>query len=191
MKRYGIPRLAFINKMDRTGADPFKVADQMREKLGGVVLMFQIPIGLGEDFDGVVDLIEMKAYRNAGEKGDDVLVEEIPADLVEDAKKHRQEMLEGLAMYSDEMMELLLSEEEVSNDLVYSTACAAIKAQSFTPVFMGTAFKNKAVQPLIDAVLRYLPSPLERKISAKQWDCLLYTSPSPRDQRGSRMPSSA
>ena len=170
MKRYGIPRLAFVNKMDRTGADPFKVADQMREKLGGVVLLFQIPIGLGEDFDGVVDLIEMKAYRNSGDKGQDIIVEDIPADMVDDANKYRQEMLEGLAMYSDEMMELLLSEEEVSNDLIYKVACAAIKAQSFTPLFMGTAFKNKSVQPLIDAIVRYLPSPLERTISAKQWD---------------------
>ena len=170
MKRYGIPRLAFVNKMDRTGADPFKVADQMREKLGVEVILFQLPIGMGETFDGVVDLIEMKAYRNDGEKGETILVEDIPADMVDDANKYRQEMLEGLSMYSDEMMELLLSEEEVSNDLIYSVAAAAIKAQSFTPLFMGTAFKNKSVQPLIDAIVRYLPSPLERKISAKQWD---------------------
>lgn len=170
MKRYGIPRLAFVNKMDRTGADPFDVADQMREKLGVEVILFQIPIGLGEDFDGVVDLIEMKAYRNDGEKGEIVLTEEIPADMMDDANKYRHELLEGLSMYSDEMMELLLSEEEVSKELIYKTAAAAIKAQSFTPMFMGTAYKNKAVQPLIDAVVRYLPSPLERKIAAKQWD---------------------
>lgn len=170
MKRYGIPRLAFVNKMDRTGANPFKVADQMREKLGVDVIMFQIPIGMGEDFDGVVDLIEMKAYRNDGEKGETVLVEEIPADMLEQAQQYRQELLEGLSMFSDEMMELLLSEEQVPNELVYSVAAAAIKAQSFTPMFMGTAFKNKAVQPLIDAVVRYLPSPLERTIVAKQWD---------------------
>ena len=170
MKRYGIPRLAFVNKMDRTGADPFKVADQMREKLGVEVILFQLPIGLGENFDGVVDLIEMKAYRNDGEKGETVLVEDIPEDMVDDANKYRQELLEGLSMYSDEMMELLLSEEEVSKDLIYKVAAAAIKAQSFTPLFMGTAFKNKAVQPLIDAIVRYLPNPLERKISAKQWD---------------------
>ena len=170
MKRYGIPRLAFVNKMDRTGADPFKVADQMREKLAVEVILFQIPIGLGENFDGVVDLIEMKAYRNDGDKGEIVLVEEIPAELVDDANKYRQELLEGLSMYSDEMMELLLSEEEVSKELIYTVAAAAIKSQSFTPMFMGTAFKNKSVQPLVDAVIRYLPNPEERKISAKQWD---------------------
>ena len=170
MKRYGIPRLAFVNKMDRTGADPFKVADQMREKLAVEVILFQIPIGLGENFDGVVDLIEMKAYRNDGDNGEIVLVEEIPAELVDDANKYRQELLEGLSMYSDEMMELLLSEEEVSKELIYTVAAAAIKSQSFTPMFMGTAFKNKSVQPLVDAVIRYLPNPEERKISAKQWD---------------------
>ncbi|MEL7496631.1 MAG: elongation factor G [Planctomycetota bacterium] len=170
MKRYGIPRLAFINKMDRTGADPFKVCDQMREKLGGDVIMFQLPIGLGETFDGVVDLIEMKSYRNDGDKGEDVIVGEVPEDMMEQANDYRQQLLEGLSMYSDEMMELLLSEEEVSKELIYNTAASAIKAQSFTPVFMGTAFKNKCVQPLIDAVVRYLPSPLERKIYAKKWD---------------------
>ena len=170
MKRYGIPRLAFINKMDRTGADPFKVCDQMREKLGGDVLMFQLPIGEGENFEGVIDLIEMNAIRTEGEKGENVVVSEIPENLVDQAKDYRQQMLEGLSMFSDEMMELLLSEEEVSKDLIYQTAASAIKAQSFTPVFMGSAFKNKCVQPLVDAICRYLPSPLERKISAKQWE---------------------
>ena len=170
MKRYGIPRLAFVNKMDRTGADPYKVADQMREKLGVDVLMFQIPIGEGETFEGVIDLIEMKAYRNDGEKGETVLVEDIPADYQEKAQQYRQEMLEGLSMFSDEMMELLLSEEEIPTDLIYKVAAEAIKAQSFTPMFMGSAFKNKCVQPLIDAIVRYLPSPLERQISALDYD---------------------
>lgn len=170
MKRYGIPRLAFINKMDRTGADPFKVCDQMREKLGVDVIMFQLPIGEGENFEGVIDLIEMQAIRTTGEKGENVEVSDVPAEMMDQAKEYRQNLLEGLSMYSDEMMELLLSEEEVSKELVYKTAAAAIKAQSFTPVFMGSAFKNKCVQPLINAICRYLPSPLERKISAKQWD---------------------
>ena len=170
MKRYGIPRIAFINKMDRTGADPFKVVGQMREKLGGDVIMFQIPIGLGEEFEAVIDLVEMKAYYYDGEKGEAVRTEDIPAGNLEEANKFRQEMLEGLSMYSDEMMELLLSEEEVPTDLIYTVAAAAIKAQSFTPVLVGTAFKNKGVQTLVDAVVRYLPSPLERKIKAKNWE---------------------
>ncbi len=170
MKRYDVPRIAFINKMDRTGADPFKVANQMRDKLGGDVIMFQIPIGLGEEFEAVIDLIEMKAYYYDGEKGETVRTEDIPEANLEDARKYRQEMLEGLSMYSDQMMELLLSEEEVPTDLIYKVAPEAIKAQSFTPVLMGTAFKNKGVQTLIDAVVRYLPSPLERKIKAKNWE---------------------
>jgi len=170
MKRYGIPRLAFVNKMDRTGADPFKVAKQMREKLAVTVILFQIPMGLGEEFQGVIDLVEMKALYYDGEKGETVRTEEIPAEYLEDAKDYRQEMLEGLAMYSDQMMELLLSEEEVPIKLIYDVAIEAIRAQSFTPMFMGTAFKNKGVQTLIDAVVRYLPSPLERKIKALAYD---------------------
>ena len=170
MKRYGIPRLAFVNKMDRTGADPIKVAAQMRDKLNVEVILFQIPMGLGELFTGVIDLIELKAIYNDGEKGEVIRTEEIPAEYLASAKKYRQELLEGLSMYSDQMMELLLSEEQVPTDLIYSVAIEAIRAQSFTPMFMGTAFKNKGVQTLIDAVVRYLPSPLDRKIKAKNWE---------------------
>lgn len=170
MKRYGIPRLAFVNKMDRIGADPFKVADQMREKLNVEVILFQLPIGLGEEFQGVIDLIEQKAYFYDGEKGETVRTEEIPADYVDQANEYRQMLLEGLSMYSDPMMELLLSEEEVPKDLIYETATTAIRSQSFTPLFVGTAFKNKGVQTLLDAVVRYLPSPLEREIKAKNWE---------------------
>jgi elongation factor G len=170
MKRYHVPRLAFINKMDRTGADPFKVTEQMREKLGGDIILFQIPIGLGETFEAVIDLIEMKAYYNDGERGETVRVADIPESHLEEANKYRQEMLESLSMYSDEMMELLLSEEEVATDLIYSVATDAIRSQDLTPVFMGTAFKNKGVQTLIDAVCRYLPSPLDHKIKAKNWE---------------------
>jgi elongation factor G len=170
MKRYGIPRLAFVNKMDRTGADPFKVAQQMRDKLNVEVLMFQLPIGLGEEFAGIIDLIEMKAYYYDGEKGEKVRTEEIPADYVEQAGEYRQHLLEGLSMYSDQMMELLLSEEEVPTELAYQVATDAIRAQSFTPLFLGTAFKNKGVQTLLDNVVRYLPSPLDRQIKAKNWE---------------------
>ncbi len=170
MKRYGIPRLAFVNKMDRVGSDPFKVAEQMREKLHVEVILFQLPIGLGEEFQGVIDLIEQKAYYYDGEKGETVRTEEIPADYVDQSVEYRQLLLEGLAMYSDPMMELLLSEEEVPKDLIYATATTAIRAQSFTPLFVGTAFKNKGVQTLLDAVVRYLPSPLEREIKAKNWE---------------------
>jgi elongation factor G len=163
MKRYQIPRLAFINKMDRTGANPYRVTKQLREKLQAEAFMMQIPIGLEDNFKGVVDLIEMQAYTHDGKEGEEVIVGPIPADLVEEAKEKRGEMLEALSMYSDEMMEKLLSEEEVSKELIYKVTRDAIFAGA-TPVFMGSAFKNKGVQPLLDAVIRYLPSPLDREI---------------------------
>ena len=170
MKRYKVPRLAFINKMDRTGADPESVVEQMRDKLGAEAVMMQIPVGAGETFEGVVDLTTMKAFYNDGEKGEKVRVEEIPAELVEKAQKMRQEMLEAIAMFSDEMMELLLSEEEIPEKLITETVLKGVQGLLFTPVYMGTAFKNKGVQPLLDAVTAFLPSPLDRKISAKNWE---------------------
>lgn len=166
MKRYQIPRLAFINKMDRTGANPFRVTEQLRTKLGAEAFMMQLPIGAEENFRGVIDLVEMKAYTFGGERGEVVEVNEIPADLRDEAEDYRGKMLEALSMYNDEMMELLLSEEEVPKDLVYKVARQAVLAGA-TPVFMGTAYKNKGVQPLLDAVTRYLPSPLEREIRGK------------------------
>ena len=170
MKRYSVPRLAFINKMDRTGADPFKVVAQMREKLGADAIMMQIPIGEGETFEGVIDLTTMKEIYNDGEKGETVRTEDIAPERLEEAKKYRQEMLEGLSMYSDELMELLLSEEEISEELIHQVTTQAVREQGSTPVFMGTAFKNKGVQPLLDAVCRYLPSPLERQITALDYE---------------------
>ena len=169
-KRYKVPRLAFINKMDRTGADPESVVEQMRDKLGAEAVMMQIAIGAGETFEGVVDLTTMKAFYNDGEKGEKVRVEEIPAELAEKAQKMRQEMLEAIAMFSDEMMELLLSEEEIPEKLITETVLKGVQGLLFTPVYMGTAFKNKGVQPLLDAVTAFLPSPLDRKISAKNWE---------------------
>ena len=170
MKRYKVPRLAFINKMDRTGADPEDVVQQMRDKLGAEAVMMQIGIGAGETFEGVVDLVTMKAYYNDGAKGEIVRVEDIPAELADKAAKMRQEMLEAISMFSDEMMELLLSEEEVPEKLINETILKGVQGLSFTPVYMGTAFKNKGVQPLLDAIVKFLPSPLDRAISAKNWE---------------------
>ena len=170
MKRYHVPRLAFINKMDRTGADPKKVVGQMRDKLGADPVLMQMPIGAGETFEAVVDLIKMKALYFDGAKGETIREEDIPAELMDEAQEWRQEMLESLSMYSDEMMELLLSEEEVSQELIHEVTRNAAQGQGCTPVFLGTAFKNKGVQPLIDAVCSYLPSPLDRTVKAKQWD---------------------
>ncbi len=166
MKRYQIPRIAFINKMDRTGANPYRVVEQLREKLGAEAFMMQIPIGAEDNFEGVVDLIEMVSFTHAGEEGEEVVEGAIPEDLQEEADAKRVEMLEALSMYSDEMMELLLSEEEVSKELIYKVARDAVLGGA-TPVYMGTAFKNKGVQPMLDAVLRYLPSPLDREIKGR------------------------
>lgn len=166
MKRYQIPRIAFINKMDRTGANPYRVVQQLRDKLGAEAFMMQIPIGAEEHFKGVVDLIEMVALTHAGQEGEEVVTGPIPEELQEEAEAKRLEMLEALSMYNDEMMELLLSEEEVSKELIYKVARDAVLGGA-TPVYMGTAFKNKGVQPMLDAVLRYLPSPLDREISGR------------------------
>jgi elongation factor G len=169
MKRYHVPRLAFINKMDRTGARPFGVVKDVREKLGADAVLMQYPMGAGEQFEGMIDLITMKALYFDGEKGEYVREEEIPAKYLEEAKKFRHQMLEGLAMYSDELMEMLLAEEEPSQELIHQVTRKAV-FQGFTPVFVGTAYKNKGVQPLLDAIVRYLPSPLDREVKAKNWE---------------------
>ena len=166
MKRYNVPRLAFINKMDRTGANPVSVVKQVREKLGADAVAMQLPIGKEEHFQGVVDLLTMKAIYNDGANGETIREEEIPAELQAEAEAGRHHLLEALSMYSDELMELLLSEEEVPMDLIHKIIRNATINQGFTPVYMGSAFKNKSVQPLLDAVNRYLPTPLDREFYA-------------------------
>ena len=170
MKRYHVPRLAFINKMDRTGANPDSVVTQVREKLGADAVAMQIPIGKEDNFQGLVDLITMKAVYFDGNNGETVREEDIPAELADEAAEARSLMLEALSMYSDELMELLLSEEEVSEDLIHKICREAVIEQGFTPVFMGSAFKNKGVQPLIDAITRYLPTPLDHEVKAGKYD---------------------
>jgi len=166
MKRYNVPRLAFINKMDRTGSDPDSVVKQVRNKLGADAIAMQLPIGKEENFQGVVDLVTMKALYNDGEHGEKILEKDIPEELADSAEAARHHMLEALSMYSDELMELLLSEEDVPEELVHRILRDAVINQGFTPVYMGSAFKNKGVQPLMDAVNRYLPSPLDREVVA-------------------------
>lgn len=170
MKRYHVPRLAFINKMDRTGADPVGVTEQVREKLHADAVLMQIPIGKEEDFEGVVDLLTMKAIYFDGAKGEQIRTEEIPAEMKDEAEEARHHMLEALSMYSDDMMELLLSEEEVPEELVHNIIRDATINQGFTPVYLGSAYKNKGVQPLMDAINRYLPSPLDRVVQASKYD---------------------
>jgi elongation factor G len=170
MRRYHVPRIAFINKMDRTGADPQRVVEQIREKLEDDAILVQWPIGKEDDFEGVIDLIAMRAIYFDGSRGEIVRRDTIPQALREEAEEARQQMLEALSMYSDTLMELLLSEEEVSEDLVHRVIREACRSQDMTPVLLGTAYKNKGVQPFIDAIGRYLPSPLDRELAAKDYE---------------------
>lgn len=167
MKRYHVPRLAFINKMDRTGAEPLRIVKDLDDKLSANTILMQLPMGEGETFEGIIDLVQMKALQFEGADGETVKAVDIPAEYQADAETYRQQMLESLAMYSDELMELLLSEEPISEELIHTVTREACIQQGATPVFLGTAFRNKGVQPLLDAVTRYLPSPLEREIRAQ------------------------
>jgi elongation factor G len=167
MKRYAVPRLAFINKMDRTGANPANVIAQLESKLGLSAVPLQLPIGAESNFQGVIDLIHRQAIYFDGENGEQVRPEPIPADHADAAERARQGMLEALSMFSDEVMELLLEEQEVPLELIHKTIREATIAQQICPVLIGTAYRNKGVQPLLDAVNAYLPSPLDRQVMAK------------------------
>ncbi|MGA2702906.1 MAG: elongation factor G [Isosphaeraceae bacterium] len=167
MKRYAVPRIAFINKMDRTGANPANVIQQLETKLNLTAIPLQLPIGAESNFQGVIDLIERQAIFFDGDNGEDVRTEPVPADLVEATERARQGMLEALSMVSDEIMELLLEEVDVPLDLIYKTIRAGTIAQQLCPVMVGSAYRNKGVQPLLDAICRYLPTPLDREIFAK------------------------
>ncbi len=161
MKRYQVPRLALINKMDRVGADPERVVKQLKEKLDCDAVLMQIPIGKEVNFEGVVDLIEMKAIYFDGDQGEKVRYGEVPDGLRNQAKAARQHLLEALSMFSDELMEMLLEETEPEIELLHRVVRAAVWSRQLTPVFLATAYKNKGVQPLLDAIGRYLPSPLD------------------------------
>ena len=162
MKRYNVPRIAFVNKCDRTGANPFRVCQQLREKLGHNSVMVQIPIGLEDKLEGVVDLITMKAVYNRGENGETLDITDIPADLVDQAKEKRAELLDAVSMFSDDlMMALMEGEDNISEDLIYEAIRKGTLSLELTPVFMGSAYKNKGIQLLLDGVLRYLPNPTE------------------------------
>jgi elongation factor G len=167
MKRYAIPRIAFINKMDRTGANPANVITQLESKLGLTTIPLQLPIGAESGFQGIIDLIDRVAVYFDGEKGEDVRREPIPAEYTAAAERARQGMLEALSMLSDEIMALLLEESEVPLDLIHKTIRDGTIAQQVCPVMIGSAYRNKGIQLLLDAVHRYLPSPLDREVYAK------------------------
>ena len=159
MKRYSVPRLAFINKLDRAGANPFRVTQQLREKLAHNAVMMQIPIGTEDDHNGVVDLITMKAYTFDGDAGEKIVEAEIPDDMKDDAQKYRDEMLEAISMFDDTLMEKVLEGKDVTEDEIHKAVRVGVLSLDLTPVFMGSAYKNKGVQLLLNAVTRYLPCP--------------------------------
>lgn len=169
MKRYKVPCMAFINKLDRAGSNPKKVIGDLCDKLGHNAVAMQIPIGLENDHNGVVDLVTMKAIYFDGERGDDLRYEDCPADLKDEAESMRAAMLDSISMFDDEMMEMILEEKPIPEELIHKTVRKAVLARELTPVFMGSAFKNKGVQPLLDAVAHYLPCPLDRKYTATDW----------------------
>ncbi len=163
LKRYHVPRIAFVNKCDRQGANPLRVCGQIREKLGLNAYMMELPIGLEDKLQGVVDLVAMKAYYFEGNDGVDVRVAEIPADLLEQAKEKRVELLDAASNFDDELMEVLM-EGDYDNVPVEKIKAAIRKgtlAEQFVGVFCGSAHMNKGIQPVLDAVLDYLPNPTE------------------------------
>lgn len=159
LKRYSVPRLAFINKCDRTGANPYSVTQQLKEKLGLNAVMMQIPIGLEDNHQGMVDLISMKGYLFEGSDGTEIKEIEIPEDLKEESLLKREEMLDALSHFNDEITDLILEEKEIPAELIHKTIREATISLSLCPVFLGSAYKNKGVQLLLDAVSRYLPAP--------------------------------
>ncbi|GAA4077820.1 elongation factor G [Nocardioides kongjuensis] len=162
--KYAVPRMCFVNKLDRTGADFYRVVDSIVQKLNSTPLVLQIPIGAEQDFIGVVDLVEMnaKVWRGETQQGEDYVVEEIPADLADKAAEYREKLIETLAEADDEIMEVYLEDGDTFD---VPTLKAAIRratlADKVNPILTGTAFKNKGVQPLLDAIVDYLPSPLD------------------------------
>ncbi|KAF2192624.1 elongation factor G, mitochondrial [Zopfia rhizophila CBS 207.26] len=162
MRRYNVPRISFVNKMDRMGANPWKAVEQINQKLRIPAAAIQVPIGREDNFQGVVDLIRMKAIYNEGSKGEVIVVkDEIPADLVELAKEKRQKLIETLADVDDEIAEIFLDEKEPTPEQIKAAIRRATVSLKFTPVLMGSALADKSVQPMLDAVCDYLPNPSE------------------------------
>ncbi|CAB5103800.1 Translation elongation factor G [Olavius algarvensis associated proteobacterium Delta 3] len=161
MKRYKVPGIAFINKCDRSGSDPDRVIRQLKEKLGHNAVAMQLPIGLEADHQGVIDLVSMKAIYFDGPNGESIRIEDIPDSLVDDAMTKRDELIDAATMYSDELTEAVLDERDIPEDMLLEAVRRGTLTRKLTPVFMGSAYKNKGVQPLLDAVTRLLPAPTD------------------------------
>ena len=161
LKRYNVPRVAFVNKCDRTGANPYRVADQLRDKLNLNSVLMQVPIGLEEKHEGVVDLITMKALYFDGDDNYAVREADIPSELQAEAAEKREVMLDALSMFDEELMELIMEEQEIPEEMIHRAVRKGTLDLELCPVFIGSAYKNKGVQPLLDAVDNYLPNPMD------------------------------
>jgi len=170
MKRYHVPRIAFINKMDRTGADPQRVCTEMAEKLGLTVVPLQMPMGAGADYIGHIDLVSLEAVTFDGERGERVIRSGIPAEYADAAHAAREKMLDALSLHNDAMTELILTEREIPVAMILETIREATIACEIVPVLLGSAYHNQGVQPLLDAVCSYLPTPLDRPTFARDHD---------------------
>ncbi|KAL5341284.1 P-loop containing nucleoside triphosphate hydrolase protein [Aspergillus crustosus] len=162
MRRYNVPRISFVNKMDRMGANPFKAVEQINSKLKMTAAAVQIPIGSEDEFEGVVDLVHMRSIYNHGPSGEEIVIkDEIPQKLKELAQERRRILIETLADVDDEIAEIFLNEEEPTVDQIKQAIRRATISLKFSPVFMGSALANKSVQPMLDGVIDYLPNPSE------------------------------
>ena len=159
MKRYNVPRVAFVNKLDTPGADPFKVTEQLRDKLSLNAVMYQYPIGIDATLKGVIDLVTMKGYIFTGDNGENIEEIEIPEEYKEKAEEKRELIIEALSDFSDDIAELYLEGKSVPEELIRKVTREAVLSLKLIPVFCGSAFKNIGVQKLLDAVSYYLPNP--------------------------------
>ena len=160
--KYNVPRIGYVNKMDRSGADFFETVQQMKDILGANPCPVQIPIGAEENFKGVIDLIKMKAILwNDESMGAEYEIEEIPADLLSEAEEWRDKMLESASNYDDDLMEKYLEGEEISEEEIIAAIRKGTVSMELTPMVCGSSYKNKGVQPLLDYVCAFLPSPLD------------------------------
>ncbi len=161
MRRYNVPRIAFINKVDRSGANPDRVIDQLEEKLAHHPVLLTMPIGIEDRFEGVVDLLKMKTIHYKGANGEDIIESEIPEHLLDEAKRRRLKMIERLSDHDDSIAEKFLGDEEIGYDELVASIRKQTIALHITPVLVGTAKMNKGIQTLLDAVGMYLPSPMD------------------------------
>lgn len=185
MKRYGVPRITFINKLDRAGSDPWRIIKQVEAKLGLRAAAIHVPIGLEDDLRGIIDVINNEAMYFDGENGENIRREAVPAEFEKTVATKRRELIEALADVDEYIGDKFLMEEDITNDEIQSAIRRSTLSKSFSPVMMGSALKNTGVQTLLDGVIRYLPNPAERQnFALKQVDVDSEPDAAPKDKDG-------